>query len=103
MESPSGREQPGQEVDRGDGHADAEQHTGKNALRSALAEGESQTRDDDGDEGQTAGDGTGEGLLQDVYRVFPWRVRLGERGRGERESKERYRGDARNGKPLVKP
>src|SRR5579859_3764429 len=65
------REQPCQEVDGGDRHANTEKNTGKHALRASLAKGEGQTGDDDRDEGQSAGDGAGESLLQDVDGVLP--------------------------------
>ena len=40
----------GVELHRGNGHADAEEHAGEDALRTAFAEGESQPGHDDRDE-----------------------------------------------------
>ena len=77
----SGRKQPSQKVDGGDGHANAEEHAGKNAFRTTFAEGKGESRHDDGNEGESASDGTGEGLLQNTDGVLPGRVagRLRER------------------------
>src|SRR5579884_1208047 len=78
--------EPGEKVDGGNGHADAEEDAGKDALRTAFAERECQTGDDDRDEGESARNRAGERLLQDVNRVFPRRRALSERGSGEHES-----------------
>ena len=53
---------PRQEVHRRDGHANAEEHAGKHALRAAFAESEGETGDNDGNEREAAGDGAGESL-----------------------------------------
>ena len=55
------REQPLHEVDRADRHANAEYQAGKGTLAPALAKGEHQAANDDGNQAQTAGDGSGEG------------------------------------------
>ena len=63
--------QPSHEVDCGDGHADTEQHTGKDSLRSAFTKSESQTCDDNGHEREAASDGGLERLHQNVDGVLP--------------------------------
>src|SRR5580658_5335476 len=73
------RKEPRQEIHGRDGHSDTKQHTGKHALRTAFAEGEGETGDDNGNERKAASDGAGERLLQHADGVFPWRSsRLGE-------------------------
>src|SRR5580698_5738116 len=42
--------QPREEIHRGDGHADAEQHASQQAFRAAFAKGKGKTGDDNGDE-----------------------------------------------------
>src|ERR1700739_4183723 len=90
----SGKE-PCEEVDRGDGHADTEEHAGEDTLRTAFPKSEGQPRDDDGDERKPARNGAGECLLQHVDRVLPGRVRLCENGTREHEREEERRGSAR--------
>ena len=70
---------PRQEIHRGDGHADAEEHAGKHALRAAFAESEGEAGHDDGNEREAASDGAGEGRLQNVDGVFPGGSLLGRR------------------------
>src|ERR1700746_1271006 len=83
--------EPRHEVDGSDRHANAEEDPGEDTLRAAFTEGESQPGYNNGDEGQSAGDGAGESLLQDVDGVLPGGVRLGKRGSRERKSyKRRY-------------
>src|ERR1700685_240595 len=84
--------QPGKKVDRGDGHAHTKEHAGDHALRTTLAKCECQTGDDNRDEGQTAGDGAGEGQLQNVDGVLPGRIPLREQRCGKEETDEREDG-----------
>src|SRR5882757_2376131 len=50
-------EKPGEEVDRGDGHADAEEHTSEHTFRAAFPEGEGQAGNDDGHKRKAASNG----------------------------------------------
>src|SRR5207302_5060725 len=87
---PVSRKQPGHEVDRGNGHPNAKENAGEDALRAALAEGEGQSGDDDGNEGQPARDGAGEGLLENIDGVLPGRATccLGKDGCRQQQTKE---------------
>src|ERR1700734_946290 len=80
-----GGKEPGQKVHRGDGHTNAEQHSGENPLRSALAKGESQTRYHDRHERQSPRDGARESRLENVNRVLPWGIALRESRAGQHE------------------
>src|SRR5713101_7170283 len=88
------RKEPSHEVDGGDGHADTEEHAREYTLRTAFPKGEGQSGDDDGDKREPSGDGAGEGLLQYIDRVLPWRVGLGKHGPGENERDEKRHGAA---------
>src|SRR6516225_1254034 len=57
------RKEPGQEVDCGDGHANAKEDASEDPLGAAFAEGECQARHHDRHQGKTAGNRAGEGLL----------------------------------------
>src|SRR6266403_5744297 len=92
------RKEPSHEVDGGDGHAHAEQNAGEYTLRTAFPKGKGQPRDDNGDKREPSGDCAGEGLLQYVDRVLPWRVGLGKHGPGENERDEKRRGAVRKTK-----
>src|SRR5579871_4325491 len=88
------RKKPGHEIDGGDGHAHAKKDAGEDTFRTAFPEGEGQAGDDDGDEGETARDGTGERLLQNVDGVFPGRIagrlRQHRGGKSDRQEKEEW-------------
>src|SRR5260370_12247700 len=79
------RKKPSHEVDGGDSHADAEQHSDEYSLRPAFAQREGQARNHDCDERKAACDSAGERLHQDVYCVLPGRAasRLSEYRRGK--------------------
>jgi len=88
-EQASAREEPSEEIHGGNSHADAEKHASKNALGPALPESERQPRHDDRHERKTAGDGTREGLLQDIDGVFPRGIRLRKSGSREGQSQKK--------------
>ncbi len=67
-------------VDRGDGHAHAKEHSSKDALGSALAKGEGEAGDHDGNEGKSARNRAGKGGHQNVDRVLPRRIALRREG-----------------------
>src|SRR5271156_4444021 len=81
------RKKPRQEIHCGDGHADAEEHSGKYTFRAAFTEGECEAGHDNGNEGEAASDGAGESLLQHANGVFPWGGSLSE-GRSREEKCE---------------
>src|ERR1700691_3286611 len=76
---------PRQEINCGDGHSDAEEHTGKHTLRAAFTEGECEAGHDNGNERKAASDGAGESLLQHANGVFPWGSSLSEGRSGEQK------------------
>src|ERR1700687_2001773 len=78
-------EKPPPEIHCGDGHADAEEHTGKHTLRAAFTEGEGEAGHDNGNKREAASNGAGEGLLKHANGVFPWRSSLSEGRSGERK------------------
>src|SRR6266852_4447093 len=98
LSSPVSRKKTSPEVEGGDSHADTEEHAGEYTLRTAFPKGKGQPRDDNGDKREPSGDCAGEGLLQYVDRVLPWRVGLGKHGPGENECDEKRRGAARKTK-----
>src|SRR5260370_3454305 len=61
------RKKPSHEVDGGDSHADAEQHSGEDSLRPAFAKREGKATNHECHEIQSAGDSPGEFLPPDVY------------------------------------
>lgn len=77
------------EFDGKNGHADAEDDSGKGAFSPALAEGEREAAHHDGNQREALGDGARERLLQNVYRVFPRGVagllRVGEASERKRQ------------------
>jgi len=91
-------EQPGEELRGEQCEAAAKDDAADLALGAALAEHEHQAAEDDGDEGERAGEGPGEGGLEVLGGAFPGRLRRGgerpadedggdgdgERGEGER-------------------
>src|ERR1700732_4485135 len=79
---------PRQEIHRRDGHADAEEHTGQDALRATFTEGEGEAGDDNGDKRESASDGAREGLLQHANGGFPRGIPLLGEGRSREEKGE---------------
>lgn len=66
-------EEPGHEVHGADGHADAEDDSGKRSLCPAFAERENEPADHNGDEREAGGDRASEGILQNLNSVLPRR------------------------------
>src|SRR5271154_6726328 len=83
----STRKEPGQEVHGCDGHPDAEQHSGQNALRPAFTEGEGEAGHDDRDKRESARNGACKRRLKDVDGALPGGIaRLSESGSCEEKS-----------------
>src|ERR1043166_9241963 len=80
-------EEPGQKIHCGYGHSDAEENASEDPLRSAFAKRESEAGHHTRDEGESARDGAGKRLLENVNGVLPWRVAgLRQCGRGKAQS-----------------
>lgn len=85
--------EPGQEVDCGDRHANAEKNSREHALRAAFTERKREAGDDDGHKRESAGDGAGESGLKDGYRIFPRRRTLlseSRKSQKQRGANKRY-------------
>src|SRR5580704_18743514 len=75
--SGAGKE-PSEEIHGRDSHADTEEDAGEHTFRAAFTKGKGQARNNNGNEGESASNGAGEGLLQYTHGVFPWRSSLGK-------------------------
>src|SRR5712664_2051188 len=95
------RKEPSQEIDGGDGHADAKEHSSENAFRTTFTERESQAGDDNCDKRQPARNRARKGLLENAHGVLPGRIGLGERGRSEEQSHKRGDDDSGGPKPAM--
>src|SRR5205823_2464799 len=100
--APHSRKEPGEEVDSGDGHADAEKHACEHSLRAAFSEGEREAGYHDGHQGKAAGDGAGKRGLQHVNGVFPRRAPRHLRESWSRENESRH-GDDQFPECFLKP
>src|SRR5713226_13020 len=89
------RKEPGHEVDGGDSHANAKENAGEDTFRTAFAEGEGESGNNDCDERKPACDSAGERLLENTHGVLPGRSAggLSERRCGEAKTYEKCRPD----------